>query len=146
MPGSTPLPRVGAPATRALHAAGIRVLEDLDGRDRAEVAALAAPRGCWALAAVACASPPRPLKAGGLALETWYSDAQKAQQRTKGTTKRYFSGGVRGGLVYRGRRGEIETILSVVPESARCPRGFFMFDDFVADGPSGRGLREASCF
>ena len=40
MSGTTPLPRVGAPATRALHAAGIHRLEDLAGRDRDEVATL----------------------------------------------------------------------------------------------------------
>ena len=37
---STPLPTVGAPATRALTAAGYRSLEDLDGQSRTALLAL----------------------------------------------------------------------------------------------------------
>src|SRR5690606_27407926 len=37
---STPLPKVGAPATRALTAAGYQFLEDLDGQSRTALLAL----------------------------------------------------------------------------------------------------------
>lgn len=40
MSPSTPLPRIGAPATRALMAAGYQYLEDLDGVSRASLLAL----------------------------------------------------------------------------------------------------------
>ena len=40
MTASTPLPKIGAPATRALTAAGYQHLEDLDGVSRASLLAL----------------------------------------------------------------------------------------------------------
>lgn len=40
MTEQTPLPRIGAPATRALDAAGFRCLEDLDGASRKALLAL----------------------------------------------------------------------------------------------------------
>lgn len=40
MTAATPLPRIGAPATRALNASGYDSLEDLDGVSRAALLAL----------------------------------------------------------------------------------------------------------
>ena len=40
MESSMELPRIGAPATRALAAAGIHTLADLRGRDLSDIAAL----------------------------------------------------------------------------------------------------------
>ena len=40
MESSTELPRIGAPATRALAAVGVHTLEDLRGKDLSEISAL----------------------------------------------------------------------------------------------------------
>jgi hypothetical protein len=40
MSESTPLPKIGAPATRALNAAGFHSIEDLDGASRSSLLAL----------------------------------------------------------------------------------------------------------
>ena len=40
MESSTELPRIGAPATRALAAVGVNTLDDLRGKDLGEIAAL----------------------------------------------------------------------------------------------------------